>query len=115
MRKFLITFAILVGCVAAVSAGWIFGGRQLSLLIDRYKTIETASARINSISYEGSGTGGVLRVNDLALSLNDTNGPSPNIGSTKDDQLALSSVGKVFAFGPPRSEVENLAAVPAGR
>jgi hypothetical protein len=112
MRKFLITLAILVGCVAAVSAAWIFGGRQLSLFIDRYKTIETASAPINSIGYEGSGTGGILRVNDLALSLNDRNGPSPNIGSTKDDQLALAAGGKVFAFGPPRSEAENLAAVP---
>jgi hypothetical protein len=112
MRKLLITLAILVGCIAAVSAAWIFGGRQVSLLIDRYKTIETASARIKSISYEGSGTGGILRVNDLALSLNDKNGPSPNIGSTKDDQLALAAGGKVFAFGPPRSEAENLSAVP---
>ena len=112
MRKVLITLAILVGIIAAVSATWIFGGRQLSLFIDRYRTIETASARINSITYEGSGTGGRLRVNDLALSLNDTSGPSPTIGSTKDNQLALAAGGKVFAFGPPRSEAENLAAVP---
>ena len=112
MRKVLITLAILVGIIAAVSATWIFGGRQLSLFIDRYRTIETASARINSITYEGSGTGGLLRVNDLALSLNDTSGPSPTIGSTKDNQLALATGGKVFAFGPPRSEVENLVATP---
>jgi len=112
MRKFLITLAILVGIIAAVSATWIFGARQLSLFIDRYRTIETASARINSITYEGSGTGGIFRVNDLALSLNDTSGPSPTIGSTKDNQLALAAGGKVFAFGPPRSEAENLAAVP---
>jgi hypothetical protein len=112
MRKFLITLAILVGFIAAVSAIWIFGGRQVSLFIDRYRTIETASARINSITYEGSGTGGILRVNDLALSLNDTNDPSPSIGSTKDDQLALAAGGKVFAFGPPRSEAENLVASP---
>jgi len=112
VRKFLITVAILVGCFAAVLAIWIFGGRQVSLFIDRYRTIETASERVNSISYEGSGTGGILRVNDLALSLNGTNGPSPNIGSTKDDQLALAAGGKVFAFGPPRSEAENLVASP---
>ena len=112
MRKVLITLAILVGIIAAVSATWIFGGRQLSLFIDRYRTIETASARINSITYEGSGTGGLLRVNDLALSLNDTSGPSPTIGSTKDNQLALAAGGKVFAFGPPRSEAEDRAAVP---
>jgi hypothetical protein len=112
VRRLLITLAILVGFIAAVSAAWIFGGRQISLFVDRYRTIQTASERINSISYEGSGTGGILRVNDLALSLNDTNGPSPNFGSTKDDQLALAAGGKVFAFGPPRSEAENLVASP---
>jgi len=116
MRKFLITLAIVVGCFAAVSAMWIFGGQQLSLFIDRHKTIETASARINLISYKGSGTGGVLTVNDLGLSLPDASPKiSPSIGSTKDGQLALAAGGKVFAFGPPRSEAENLAAVsPAG-
>jgi len=84
------------------------------LFIDRFETVETASARINSITYEGSGTGGILRVNDLALSLNaaDSTCSTPNIGSTKDGQLALAAGGKVFAFGPPRSEAENLAAVP---
>jgi hypothetical protein len=112
MRKFLISVAILVVCIIAILATWIFGGRQISLFIDRYKTSETTSARINSITYEGSGTGGILRANDLALSLNETSGPSPSIGSTKDGQLALAAGGKVFAFGPPRSEAENLAAVP---
>jgi len=112
MRKILITLAILIACIAALSAMWIFRGRQLSLFIDRFGTIETASARINSIVYEGSGTGGILHINDLALGLNDKNGPTPNIGTTKDNQLGLATGGKVFAFGPPRSEAENLAAVP---
>jgi len=112
MRRILITLAILVVCIAAVSATWIFRGRQISLFIDRFGTVETASARINSITYEGSGTGGILHINDLALGLNDKNGPTPNIGSTKDGQLALAASGKVFVFGPPRSEAENLAAVP---
>ena len=112
MRRILITLAILVVCIATVSATWIFRGRQISLFIDRFGTVETASARINSITYEGSGTGGILHINDLALGLNDKNGPAPNIGSTKDGQLALAAGGKVFVFGPPRSEAENLAAVP---
>jgi hypothetical protein len=62
--------------------------------------------------YEGSGTGGLLHINDIALSLNDRNGPSPTVGTTKNDELALANTGKVFAFGPPRSEAENLATVP---
>jgi hypothetical protein len=112
MRRVLITFGILVLFLIVLSAFWIFNGRQISLFIDRFGTIETASERISSIAYEGSGTGGILHVNDLALGLNDKNGPTPNIGTTKNDQLGLADSGKVFAFGPPRSGAENLAAVP---
>jgi hypothetical protein len=117
MRKFLITLAILVGFIAAGSATWVFGGRQLSLFIDRYKTIEIASSRINSITYEGGGTAGILTVNDLRLSLNDVSPKiSLSIGSTKDNQFALARGGKVFAFGPLASAGENagydLATVP---
>ena len=115
MRKILITLAILIASIIAVLATWIFGGRQISLFLDRFGTIEMTSVRINSLAYEGSGTGGVLRVNDLGLSLNDTNGPTPSIGTTKNDQLGLANGGKVFAFGPARSQAENLSVVaPAG-
>jgi hypothetical protein len=112
VRKILITLGILIAFIVAVFASWIFGGRQLSLLLDRFWTIETASSRINSVVYEGSGTGGLLHVNDIALSLNDRNGPSPTVGTTKNGELALADSGKVFAFGLPRSEAENLAAAP---
>ncbi len=113
MRKILITLAILIAFVIAFLATWIFGGRQISLFLDRFETIETTSARIHSLAYEGNGTGGILRVNDLGLSLNDRNGPAPSIGTTKDDQLGLANGGKVFAFGPARSQAENLAVVAA--
>jgi len=112
MRKVLITLAILVVFFIAILATWIFAGRQLSLFSDRWGTIEIASSRIDSVVYEGNGTGGILHVNDLALSLNDRSGPSPSVGTTKDGQLALADSGKVFAFGPPRSEGESLSAVP---
>jgi hypothetical protein len=112
VRKILITLGILVAFVIAILASWIFAGRQISLFLDRFGIIEMTSARIKSIAYEGSGTGGILRVDDLALSLNDRNGPSPNIGTTKNDQLGLADGGKVFAFGPPRLGAENLATVP---
>ena len=118
MRKILTTLGILVFFLVALSALWIFRGRQVSLFIDRLETIETVSARINSIAYEGSGTGGILRVNDLGMSLNDRTpaGASPSVGSTKDNQFALASGGKVFPFGPLAPEEENagdrLATVP---
>jgi hypothetical protein len=112
MRKILTTLTIVVAFVIAILATWIFGGRRLSLLLDRFWTIETASSRINSVIYEGSGTGGILHVNDLRFSLNGRNGPSPTVGTTKNGELALADSGKVFAFGPPRSEAENLATAP---
>jgi hypothetical protein len=112
MRRILVTLGILVLFLIALSALWVFGGRQLSLFVDRFGTIEIASSRINSVVYEGTGTGGILHINDLALSLNDRNGPTPNVGTTKNGQLGLADSGKVFAFGPPRSEAENLTTVP---
>ncbi|HEY2568804.1 MAG TPA: hypothetical protein VGI25_05755 [Candidatus Udaeobacter sp.] len=112
MRKILLTLAILIACVVATLAGWIFGGRQISLFLDRFGTIETASSPVKSLVYEGSGTGGILRINNLGLSLNDRNGPTPSIGTTKSDQLGLANGGKVFAFGPVRSQSENLATAP---
>ena len=112
MRRILLTLAILIALFIATLATWIFGGRQISLFFGRFGTIEMTSARINSIAYQGNGTGGVLHVNDLELSLNDSNGPTPSIGTTKNDQLGLADRGKVFAFGPVRTEAGNLATVP---
>jgi len=119
MRKILITFGILLFSIVALSALWIFRGRQVSLFIDRFSTIEIVSTRVESIAYEGSGTGGVLIANDLRLSLNDpTPNLSPSIGTTKDNQFALANGGRVFAFGPLSSAGENagdrLATAPPG-
>ena len=114
MRKLLITVGILVLIVAL----WIFGGRQISMFIDRFETIEIASVPIHSVAYEGSGTGGWLTVNDVHLSLGDIINPKMalSIGSTKDNQFAVASGGKVFALGPLKSTTENggdyLAVVP---
>jgi hypothetical protein len=112
MRKILVTLGVFIVLVVAVLASWIFGGRQISLFLDRFGTIEMASARIDSIGYEGSGTGGILHVNDLGLSLNDRNGLTPSIGTTKTDQLAVANQGKVFAFGSVRTEAARLVAAP---
>jgi hypothetical protein len=115
MRKFLITLAILALFIVTLLAVWVFGGRQVSLFIDRFGTIEIASARINSIAYEGGGTSGILIVNDLRLSLNDMNPKiALSIGSTKDNQFALASGGKVFTFGPLASTTESAADLAAG-
>ena len=109
MRKTLITLGILIALAIAVLASWIFWGRQISLFIDRFGTIEVASTKISSLSYEGNGTAGWFTVNsDVHLILDEIIPKiTLNIGSTKDNQLAVASGGKVFAFGPLSSASDN--------
>src|SRR5438477_32876 len=113
MRKILIALLLVI----AFGALWLWRGRDLSMLIDRFKLIETSSRPIKTIAYEGKGTGGILHVEDLDLSLNEMElgTAQPSIGTTKDDQLALSFGGKVFPFGLTQSGTESLVTVtPSG-
>jgi len=115
-RFFILLLTVAVGA-AALAALWVFRGREISSFIDRYWTIQTQSTTIQSIAYEGSGTGGTLICNGVSFSLNDVRpGLSLSVGSTKDNQLAFASGGKVFPFGPLRSASEDtperLATVP---
>ncbi len=117
MRRILILLAIVAAGAATCAGLWIFCGREISSFIDRYWTVETQSAPIQSIAYEGSGTGGILICNGISFSLNDlSQGLSLSVGSTKDNQLALATSGKVFPFGTLTSTSDNsgerLATVP---
>jgi hypothetical protein len=113
MRKILIVSLIILALVVL----WLWRGRDLAPLVDRFKTIETSSRPIDTITYQGDGTGGVLRVGGVGLTLDETTltEAKPNVGTTKDGQLALSFAGKVFPFGPTVSQDDKLAAnVPSG-
>jgi hypothetical protein len=113
MRKILIALVIVI----VLAAIWLWRGRDLSTLADRFKTIETSSRSINALTYEGAGTGGILHVDGTDLSLNEVElgGTQPSVGTTKDGQLALSFAGKVFPFGSALSRDERLSAnVPSG-
>jgi hypothetical protein len=103
MRRVLVLFVIVAIGIAVLTAPWIFRGREISSLIDRHWTVEVQSAPIHSIAYEGSGTGGMLICDGVSFSLNDATPLSLTVGSTKDNQLALASSGKVFPFGPLKS------------
>jgi hypothetical protein len=110
MRRVLIVIVVFVLSIASILALWIFRGREISSFIDRYWTVETRSAPIQSIAYEGSGTGGILICDGVSFSLNDVRpGLSLSVGSTKDNQLALASGGRVFPFGPLKSASEDTA------
>src|ERR1700730_10681742 len=97
MRKVLIVLLLII----ALGTLWLWRGRDLSMLADRFQVVETSSRPIKTIVYEGNGTGGILQVDGVDLRLNELalEGAQPNIGTTKDNQLALSFQGKVFPFG----------------
>jgi hypothetical protein len=116
VRRTLIRLAIVIVVLVSLSILCLATGRQISLALDRLKTVEIKSMPIKSIVYQGNGSGGLLHIDDLELSLN-ASSPGElqvNVGTTKDNQLALSFAAKVFPFGPVRStsEGENLAADP---
>jgi hypothetical protein len=113
MRKILIALLIVV----ALAVLWLWRGRDLVTLADRFKTIETSSRSVDSITYEGSGTGGTLHVAEADLTLDETKlgETKPNVGTTKDGQLALSFHEKVFTFGLALSQDDKLSAnLPSG-
>jgi hypothetical protein len=117
MRKILGGIAIFVALVIVISIVWIIVGQRLSLFLDRFGLIKLTAVPVKSISYEGTGTGGVLLINQFRLSLipADTGISEVHVGTTKDEQVGLAYGGKVFAFGPLRPETETLSAErPAG-
>ena len=108
IRKFLAVLFVLFLVAVGGAVAWIVWGANASLFLDRYRTVETDSQRISSVRYEGNGTGGILRVNDTALSLHPSGSLSaPTVGSTKDGQLGLAAGGKVFPFGPLPKSAED--------
>lgn len=97
MRKILIFLFLVLALVVL----WLWRGRALTLLADQFTTTQSASRSIDAIAYNGEGSGGTLEIGDTTLSLNavELSGGPPNIGTTKDGELALSYGGQVFPFG----------------
>ncbi|MFL6514210.1 MAG: hypothetical protein ACJ8M1_04230 [Chthoniobacterales bacterium] len=121
MRKLLVGLLAIFLLIAGAAAFWIFEGPNLSVFCDRFGTVHETSEQIQSITYEGDGSGGILHADQISLSLNSSVAPLhvPSVGSTKDGQLGLASAGKVFPFGrvaEARDEVNNAmtASVPPG-
>jgi hypothetical protein len=115
MRKILIIPVILI---VTISILWIFAGRQISEFVDSFKTQLIALTPTSYVAYQGTGDGGVLIVGEQRLSLAPIN---PHVGSTKDNQLAIATSGRVFALGPLQSsesdtlEADALENIPSFR
>src|SRR5690349_11608861 len=112
MRKVLLTLLIIV----ALTVLWLWRGRDLVTFSDRFKLIEANSHPVDAIAYNGDGSGGSFQINDVNLSLDEArlSSDKPNVGTTKDGQLALSYGGRVFPFGPIPVETQQLRVSPSG-
>jgi hypothetical protein len=113
MQKILIVLLLIIALVTL----WLWRGRNLAMVVDKFHVVEATSRPITALSYEGNGAGGILRADDVDLSLNqvELGGAQPSVGTTKDGQLALSFRGKVFPFASMSSQDDKLAAkVPDG-
>ena len=71
MRRILVVLVILAVGIGGLAALWIFRGREISSLIDRYWPMEPQSTPIQSIAYERSRTGDTLICDGVSFSLND--------------------------------------------
>ena len=111
MRKIFVALLIIL----ALAVLWVWRARDAVKLADKLKLIETSSQGIDSITYDGDGSGGVLQIGDVRLNLNEVqlSGGRPNVGTTKDGQLALSYAGHVFAFGRIPTDTQQLRATRA--
>ncbi len=94
MRKILITLLVVI---VTMSILWIFVGRQMAALLDQFGTRLIALTPTSYVAYQGTGDGGVITIGTKRLSLTPLN---PHVGSTKNNELAIASRGKVFAVGP---------------
>src|SRR4051812_16137594 len=113
MRKFVLALLAIILLLTGAAAIWIFQGPKLSMFCDRFGTASEMSEKIDSITYEGSGSGGILKAGQISLSLNSPVAPLrvPSIGSTKDGHLGLASAGKVFSFGPMAEDRDDVSKV----
>lgn len=111
MRKTLLILLVLIVVLLAAAGAYVFAGHRLVLLVDRFKTVPLSNGSFKTLSYEGDGNGGVLRLDDTTLSLNETaeGVEQPHVGTTKDGELALSYAGHVFAFGRSPANTDALA------
>jgi hypothetical protein len=105
VRRVLIALAIVIAVVAAISISWIWGGRQISLWLDRFATAEIKTLALSSIVYEGADTAGFFRMDEIILGTTaPDNRPFPiSIRSDAQGNFVLSKGDKSFPVGKPRS------------
>ena len=103
-RRIFVRSVIAIVVVLGLLAGWIFGGRTLSMLVDRIHTVQIDAQPVTSLSLEDA-TGGMISINGMLMSTDTPNNqPFPmTLGTDAQGRIALTIKGESIALG---SQVE---------
>jgi len=78
---------------------WLFAGRHLSMLLDRFFTVRHASLPVSPLESDGSG----IRIGELPMSFAKPDYQQDDLRVRSDslNRLVLSTGGQSFTLGPP--------------
>jgi len=98
MRRILFRGLIAVAFLVVVLVVWIVAGRQISMLVDRAKTVFMKSLPVTPLTHDGSESGGTLQIGELPMSIEGPDYTPVGIRITNDAQqrIVLSKDGKSF-------------------
>src|SRR5271155_4011426 len=98
--------ALVIGL--ALGLAWVIAGRQLTLLLDRFITIGTASLPVSPLQYDGGG----FLIGQLQMTFGSIENLRWDLGLHSDalNRVVLSSGGQSFTMGPRTNPVD-----PSGR
>jgi hypothetical protein len=113
MRRIILRALLLILCLGALGLIWIFGGRQIALVLDRLGMVETERMPITELRYDGAESGGIFRMGTEMLSTTGAdNHPFPlSIVPDANNKFILFISGKSFPLGElvPASASESAA------
>lgn len=98
MRRIILRTLLVVTCLGAFGLVWIFGGRQMALLLDRFGTAELERIPVTEFSYE---QGGNFRFGTMRLGITGSDNRPMELSIAPDakKKLFLSISGKFFPVG----------------
>jgi hypothetical protein len=101
MWRIVLRTLLVVAVLAVAGLGWIFGGRQLSLFVDRFGTAEIQRTSVAQLSYDGAERGGLLRLDSGILGTTGLDHqPFPlRIAPNENNKLVLTAAGRSFVLG----------------
>lgn len=101
MRRILLRLLLIIVVLSALGLAWVFAGRHVALLVDRFGTAEIERIPITQLTYEGAQSGGLFRLGNAMLS---TTGPDNHpfpliLAPGTNNKMILSASGKSFTLG----------------